>query len=314
MKVQYFVYTRNYDNDYKSIISPSEDFCPQEIRKKFLVQARGIINVEQFDDPLDNKSIRWLYSRKSDFILWGIGINNNVLSDDYNKDFTGRMVRGFFGIVIDGKCDDIVLPYDIAFFRDFYTKHIVPLWMADREQFTRHSVEVDFNETDYNVLRANGSFAIKLNFDSQKSVILGDVNDEQAFQSVLASKKDCSLVVGFSSKPHAFCKDYTYMNSIVKGVNVYEEKSHVQVPPVVNKPEIIDSTNPTLPPKKVLGPKLIQIAVFIVIGIAILLTLPKKCKSYSSEKFQNTSTSGDSITKNMQTMPSNSFPTKTKKK
>ena len=186
--------------------------------------------------------------------------------------------------------------------------------MADREQFTRHSVEVDFNEADYNVLRANGSFAIKLNFDSQKSVILGDVNDEQAFQCVLASKKDCSLVVGFSSKPHALCKDFTYMNSIVNGVKIYEEKSHVQVPPVVNKPEIGDSTNSTLPPKKAFGPKLIQLAVFLAIGIAILLILPKRCKSHTSGNFQSTSTSGDSIKKDMQLIPSNSFPTKTKKK
>lgn len=67
-------------------------------------------------------------------------------------------------------------------------------------------------------------------------------------------------------------------------------------------------------PKKALGPKLIQLAVCLAIGVAILLILPKRCKSNTSGNFQSTSTSGDSIKKDMQMMPSNSFPTKTKKK
>lgn len=314
MKAQYFVYTRNFDNDYKSIFSPSEDFCPQNIRKKFLSQARGIINVEQFDDPLDNEGIRWFYSRYSDYILWGVGCNNNALSEDCNKDFAGRLVRGFFGIIINAKFEDIYLPFDISFFRDLYTKHIIPLWMADREQFTRHSIDVELEIANYHILQANGSLAINLNFDPHKSVILGDVDVEQAFQCILATKKDSSLVVGFSSKPHAFCKDYNYMNSIVKGVTNYEEKSHLQTPVFDNKTSVNEPINPVIPPKKVLSPKLIKVAILLIIGITILLTIPKKCKTNASEKFHNTSTSGDTIKKDTQAMPSNSFPTKKKKK
>ena len=314
MKAQYFVYTRNFDNDYKSIISPSEDFCPQNIRKKFLAQARGIINVEQFDDPLDNESIRWFYSRYSDYILWGVGCNNNVLSEDCNKDFAGRLVRGFFGIIVNAKFEDIYLPYDISFFRDLYTKHIAPMWMADRERFTRHSIDVELGTVNYHILQENESLAINLNFDPDKSVILGNVNVEQAFQCILGAKKDSSLVVGFSSKPHAFSQDYNYMNSIVNGVNNYEEKSHLQAPTFESKPNVNEPINPVIPPKKVLSPKLIKITVLLIICIAILLTLPKKCKTNTSEKCQNTSTSGDTIKKDMRPMPSNDFPTEKKKK
>ena len=186
--------------------------------------------------------------------------------------------------------------------------------MADREQFTRHSIDVELETANYHILQANGSLAINLNFNPDKSVILGDVDVEQAFQCILGTKKDSSLVAGFSSKPHAFCKDYNYMNSIVNGVSNYEEKSHLQAPTFDSKLNVNEPINPAISSKKVLSPKLIKIAVLLIVCIAILLTLPKKCKTNTSEKCQNTSTSGDTIKKDMQPMPSNDFPTKKKKK
>lgn len=66
--------------------------------------------------------------------------------------------------------------------------------------------------------------------------------------------------------------------------------------------------------KKVFRPKLIITVTVALLTLAIFLVLPKKCNPDFSVKSQNTSTSGDSIKKDMQMMPSNSFPTKTKKK
>lgn len=104
------------------------------------------------------------------------------------------------------------------------------------------------------------------------------------------------------------------MNSIVKGVNTYEEKSYLQTPPPINKPEMGGTVSPSIPPKKALGPKLIKVAVLLVLGVAILLVLPKKCKPDTQEKFQNTSTSGDSIKESSKSMPSQTFPSTKKKK
>ena len=80
MNAQLFVYTRTKNVDYQAIISPSEEFCSKSTRKLFLTQARGIINVEQYEDPLVEP--RWLFSKKGNLLLWGIGIQNKMLSED----------------------------------------------------------------------------------------------------------------------------------------------------------------------------------------------------------------------------------------
>lgn len=66
-------------------------------------------------------------------------------------------------------------------------------------------------------------------------------------------------------------------------------------------------------PKKVFRPKLIITFLATLLALVVLLAIPKKCKTNTSEKFQNTSTLGDTIKKDVQLTPLNSFPTKKKK-
>lgn len=66
-------------------------------------------------------------------------------------------------------------------------------------------------------------------------------------------------------------------------------------------------------PKKEFRPKLMITFLASVLALVILLTIPKKCKTNTSENFQNTSTSGDTIKKEVRSKPLNSFPTKKKK-
>jgi len=205
MRAQYFVYTRNYSNDYKSIIVPSEDFCPKEVRKFFLNQARGLINVEQYDDPLDNP--RWLFSRKDSLILFGLGTNNNALDEECYKDYAGRPVRGFFGVIIDSLTEDVKIPYDINFYKDLYTNHILPIWNQDREQFVGHTIELDVDVNAYHCIEKNEN-STQLNFDSRKSVILGDVGIEECISNALFFPGDISVAIGFSDKNHAFAAEY----------------------------------------------------------------------------------------------------------
>ena len=309
MKAQYFVYTRNFDNDYKLIIAPSEEFCPQEIRRKFLIQARGLINVEQFDDPLNN--VRWLFSRINNFILWGIGTNNNILSDECNKDFTGRLVRGFFGIVIDVTTSNVSIPYDIDFFKNLYARYIVPLWMEKRENFARHSIDVDENLSNYRFLHADKNSDIVLNFDPRKSVILGDVDEVFAFQCALWSDKDTSVVTGFASKSHAFSSDYKCLNSIVIGTNSIEEK-YFEEKKSDNRSRVVDNTETldfATSPKKVLSPRLLKLTIALIAITVILMIILRVCMTHNSMKHQNILTSGDSITNQTNLKHSNGFPT-----
>ena len=77
MDAQYFVYTRGHDiaNDYKLLFSPSEDFCPSDVRKYFLVQVRGLINLDSYIGNLEENP-RWILSKKNGYILWGVGTMN----------------------------------------------------------------------------------------------------------------------------------------------------------------------------------------------------------------------------------------------
>jgi len=114
MKAQYFIYTRNSENDYKLVFSPSDDFCSPERRKFFLMQARGSINIDIY--PSDLKTPRWLFSRQGNLTLFGVGLMNSALSAECNTDYTGTPVRGFFGILLDNTSIECI-PFDLDFLK-----------------------------------------------------------------------------------------------------------------------------------------------------------------------------------------------------
>lgn len=282
MKAQYFAYTRNLNVDYKTIIVPSDDFCPKDTRKFFLNQIRGLINVEQYDDPLDKP--RWLFSKVGRYILFGTGVNNATLNKDCYKDFAGRPVRGFFGIVIDSADEDVILPYDITFFQQFYSNYILPLWEQGREDFIKHSVEVTSDLSGYHCVYKSG-IEIQLNYSQDKSVILGNVGIEDCLSSALYAIEDTSITIGFSNKNHAFAKDYMYLNSIVIGVPNREERTYKREKEEERKEETgsveLDQKNGL--PKKALGPKVIMISVIVLI-LLILFGVIRKLRNIPSDQ------------------------------
>ena len=81
------------------VITPDESLCPADTRKYFRKLIRGAIDVETYDDPLNEP--RWLIARKDNVILYGVAIMLEIFGTDCCTDFTGRNVRGFFGIVVD---------------------------------------------------------------------------------------------------------------------------------------------------------------------------------------------------------------------
>ncbi len=294
-KVQYFVYTRIKDVDYRSIYSPDENFCPKETKKKFLLRIRDLINIESYDDSLETP--RWLYMRSNGLVLFGVGVMNEELGDLYN-DFCNRPVRGFFGIVM--KSESPVIPMDINFFKCLYKKHIEPIWECDREHLPNPALDVDIDITEEFKLIRPQDAAISLNYQKDKCVILGDVNLEETIAKALMTSKDTSVAYGFSSKNHAYAiekktkaqkkevialdkktneqkknanvqkKDanaietddscFMFMNVIVKGVSQREEK--IIPRPEPKKPDV---------PKKAVSPKLM--ITILVLAIMIILIL-----------------------------------------
>ena len=184
---QYFIYTRTRDIDYRTVVSPSDDFCPKETRKKFLKEIRGVIDVETYDDPIN--SPRWLYSKCDDMILFGVAVMNGMLSKEYSIDFIGRPVRGFFGIIANCTDTPVLLPFDLDFYKFAYNHLIEPIWNLNRDEYKQSSVIVDYCKTTCKMIE-NKDSNIVLNCNNNICTILGDVNSELAFQTALNSMQD----------------------------------------------------------------------------------------------------------------------------
>ncbi len=235
MNAHLFIYTRIENVDYQAIISPPEDVCPKSARKIFLTQARGIINVEQYDDPLVEP--RWLYSKIDNLLLWGVGILNKELSDEVFKDFAGRPVRGFFGLVIDVSQQEPLLPFDLNFFKQLYASYLVPIWNVELDTFKKSSICADFDVEPFTCITKNSSH-ISLNTDSDKTNLLGGVTPIDAFSAALSIPNNTSVVTGFSSKAHAYAHEYLYLNAIVAGVDSPEFRIHKKSAPPTPPPTV----------------------------------------------------------------------------
>lgn len=293
MKTQVFIYSKNRRYDFKAIYNLSEDFCSKEQRKEFLLEARGVMDIETYPDDDAINSPRWLYSKKGDVILFGIGAMNTMLSDNYTSDITGRAIRGFFGIAIKAKEEERVsLPYDIIFFRQLFKENIVPLWEAPKEDFKSRSKEIELNLEGFKTIEASQN-AILLNTDKNKCAVLGDVNAEDAVATALASREDLSLVIGLGSKGHAYAADssYKYMNAIVDGCKQREEK-------VVRKNEqnlSKDNGNAGTDfpseqkdtSKKAMRPKLI--ALTLVLTVVAIIAILALCSKGQNNRMNSTS-------------------------
>lgn len=293
MRAQYFVYTRNRDNDYKLVYAPDDDFCPPEIRKYFLKQSRGVINIESYSGSLDEP--RWLISRKGNRILFGIGVMNRILGVNNNTDYTGTPIRGFFGIVINAEDNMVKVPFDIQFYKDLYKNQIDPIWNFVREDFKFKGVEVTQDFNAYECIDAS-TISIELNTVEKKTVILPiSTNSADVIGSILSLSADCSFVSGLADKEHAYSDDYCFHNATVIGINERIEKVKVNTDTTDDSTQYGgitgDGTIKPIPPKKAFRPKLVMVIVLLVIIVIVLLC--KTCQG--NQTSQDPSISGDTI-------------------
>lgn len=297
MNAQYFVYTRNRDNDYKLVYAPDDDFCPPEIRKYFLKQSRGVINIESYSGSLDEP--RWLISRKGNRILFGIGVMNRIIGVDNNTDYTGTPIRGFFGVVINAEDNLVKVPFDIQFYKDLYKNKIDPIWNSVREDFKFKGVEVTQDFNVYKCVDAS-TISIELNTIEKKTVVLPiSISLADVIGSVLSLSADCSFVSGLSDKEHAYSDDYCFHNATVIGIDERVEKVKVNADITRDHRDGItqyggitgDDTIKPIPPKKAFRPKLVMVIVLLVIVVIVLLC--KTCQG--NQTSQDPLISGDIV-------------------
>lgn len=289
---QYFVYTRNRDDDYKLVYAPDDNFCPPDIRRYFLKQSRGVINIESFAGSLEEP--RWLISRKGKYILFGVGVMNKILGAENNTDYTGTPVRGFFGMIVREDNGLVKVPYDINFYKDLYKAIIDPIWGCLREDFKFKGVVVEQDIDNYRCLAASTD-GIELNTSDKKTVILPvSTSVPNVIGSILSAPVDCSFVSGLADKEHAFAEDYCFLNATVIGVDERIEKMRGEGNCIVNdgQAEITNNLHRIryVWPKKALRPKL------IILGAAVAALIILLCRiRQGNQTNRDQSISGDTI-------------------
>lgn len=181
-------------------------------------------------------------------MLFGVALMLDIFGTECCTDFTGRNVRGFYGIVADASDDSLKLPYSIDFFRAVNEKYIEPLWDAVKDDLVRKAVEIDLSgETDGLTAAAAGD--VVLNINPGECLVLGEAEAGPALQSALACGMDISLITGLNSKQHAFAADadYDFMNAIVNGVaerEVFRREEPVKKAVVPEKTETPEPYDP----------------------------------------------------------------------
>lgn len=286
MNAQYFVYTRNSDNDYKLVYAPNEEVCSKEDRLFFIKQARGCINIDAYGGSLNKP--RWLISIRNKTLLFGFGINNSQLSTENVTDYTGTPVRGFFGMVIKIENDELSVPFDIEYFKLFYLKYISSVWYASREEFKYIGVSVESDSNQYFYLEPK-AHNININTNNSKTVILGnEYSIETIIEEILYLKKDISFISGLFDKQHAYNIEYCYMNALVDGIDCREERSIVIPHP---SPNPNPNPNPIIVSKK--KNRINLILVFMILIIALIILVCKTCQK--SQLNHQQSILGDTI-------------------
>ncbi|GHV04855.1 hypothetical protein FACS189416_3760 [Bacteroidia bacterium] len=198
--------------DYRVVMSPSEKFCSTDLRKSFRTIARCVINIEEYEGNLDVP--RWTFIKSGEYILWGIGCNNKVLSQEYYTDETGTPIRGFFGIIFKAiNRDTIILPFSIGYFQNLYQQIFPNYW-------TIRSGNIPLIDIDYGDLSNFETIKPEINSDilNRKENICrlfaSTVDLKILFSSALGFPNDISIISGLNERKHAV--QGGFMNAVVE--------------------------------------------------------------------------------------------------
>lgn len=279
--MQYFIYSRNRDNDYKLIYAPNEDHCPSSIRQYFIKQARGVINIEQYPGTLDTP--RWFISQKDGIILFGIGIMNHRLSETNNTDYTGTPVRGFFGLVINSKCEEKYVPFDIEFFKNLYQTCMAPIWENPREEFKFIGINALVDKSEFNCIEVKQPTTDVNVSENRVTMFPENIDPSLIIADILSQEVNTSYASNLDAIEHAMADEYFFYNASVNGIDKQTTKSKG------HHSEKEEKTDETLiipeKPKKAFGPKEIlrrSVQLLLSLGKFLLKKILKKNSSNST--------------------------------
>jgi len=201
MDQRLFIYTRLFRLDYHLIYCPNNSFMPNDIKTGFKDFAREVIN----EDRITNGKIedaRWSFCKKGEYLLYGIGCRNVLLSEESN-DYVGTPIRGFFGLVIklDGSFP-IDLYLNIDSYKRIYKEKIVPIFHS--------KTSVDSSDIDSPFELLSDAMRIfphdnkqVVNFEKTKTFVFPDTFDvKEIAASLVFGDGDTNFVFHLNNEGH----------------------------------------------------------------------------------------------------------------
>lgn len=213
MKGSLFVYSRLEKLDYRLIFAPPKEFLAEPIRSEFIDFAREVINV---DNVLNGsiEALRWSIIKRDNIVLIGIGCANSQLSS-FNKDSTGRNVRGFFGVVLNSPNQNVINALcDVRFYQNLYDLFVTPLWTTT-EQLKVNSIraEINIDETKFDDCQS-----LDINSDNSKIKVFPQ---EVPFKDILFSAfryNSVDIVYNLNNLKHITSSElYHFHNATIIG-------------------------------------------------------------------------------------------------
>lgn len=211
MEKHLFIYSRTRRFDYRLIYTPDSTFVPDDIRWKFIDFVREILN----EDNVLNGDIvepRWGIYKYGNYLLVGIGVRNSMLGD-YDSDYTGTKIRGFYGQIFnDVNIEDILLNSSIDYYRNIFVNKIVPIFDSKNESEV-NSIDSQFvpNLDLYPVKK--GEF-VQLNTNNNIIRILPYEFGIKELISSTLYHDEVNIVSSLNDKRHAVDADICRFNNI----------------------------------------------------------------------------------------------------
>lgn len=206
MKIQYYCYTRNVRLDYGNYLLPLNLSNSQidSVQKQVL----SVLS----DNRIKLASPKWLLIKFKDAIVWGFCGWNSLLSESYFRDHVGRPVYGFFSIVIsEYSMNDITIPYDIEYFKEFYAEKIAPYWDS-RKIPNNTAIDVHIDHLKY-VRAAQNNYVELLNTDTFQCQSLGELDKEGVIAAAL-TLDNVSLLIDNDNIEQATNRNGSFMNCL----------------------------------------------------------------------------------------------------
>ena len=206
MKIECYCYTRGEQPDYR-------DFCiPNNVERDFISILHDMV-APIFKQKLDTP--RWVLYKHQRVVVWGICCNNELLSDSYNVDVKGRLVRGFFAFIFSDVdvCNFGLPTFDISVFQDLYEKEVAPYWFCQEGEFHYsqiHSIKYDDGSR---IFPKHNEYSEALNTDISLCKSLGN-GDRQNVVAAALSLPEISLLIDNVDMSEAIGKKGAFMNCL----------------------------------------------------------------------------------------------------